>query len=461
VLDSPAVPPEKAAKKVLFPLLTVVLVLAAVELGAFLLLSVGAGEVVGYGDLRALRDERRGEEPVAVTVGKDEEEKEWREHRIAAPPALHPFIGYVVDPVGHWTSRDPRFSPRAAEHGFPLNFDDPFRPPAEGEVTVGVFGGSFAANFAAGRPVVEHALEESGWLRGRRLRLLSFAVAGHKQPQQLMALNYFLTLGVHFDAVINLDGFNEIALPSTTNLPKGYSPYFPRGWLLMVGDLDQELRRLAGELTYLRRLRTGWAERFSGPPLGWSLAAGLVWQSRDARLGARITELERQLLAEERSPSGDFQARGPVPDYPSEAAVYEDLAAVWQRASRQIHALAVGNGATYLHFLQPNQYLPGSKPLSPEERRKAWNPKHPYRPAVEAGYPLLIAAGDELRRDGVPFTDLTGIFADVEKTVYKDACCHVDRGGNRIVAAAIAEVLVAAEARTGAERAGAEPGSEP
>jgi hypothetical protein len=30
--------------------------------------------------------------------------------------------------------------------------------------------------------------------------------------------------------------------------------------------------------------------------------------------------------------------------------------------------LAEANGARYLHFLQPNQYLEGSKPISDEER---------------------------------------------------------------------------------------------
>ena len=33
---------------------------------------------------------------------------------------------------------------------------------------------------------------------------------GYKQPQQLMAYNYLLSLGAEFDAVINIDGYNVI-----------------------------------------------------------------------------------------------------------------------------------------------------------------------------------------------------------------------------------------------------------
>jgi hypothetical protein len=44
-------------------------------------------------------------------------------------------------------------------------------------------------------------------------------IGGYKQPQQLMALNWFMALGGEFDIVINLDGFNDVALPALENVP--------------------------------------------------------------------------------------------------------------------------------------------------------------------------------------------------------------------------------------------------
>ena len=46
-------------------------------------------------------------------------------------------------------------------------------------------------------------------------------------------------------------------------------------------------------------------------------------------------------------------------------------ARVWYRDSLLLAGLAELGRADYYHFLQPNQYAPGSKPLSPEERKSA------------------------------------------------------------------------------------------
>ena len=60
-------------------------------------------------------------------------------------------------------------------------------------------------------------------------------------------------------------------------------------------------------------------------------------------------------------------------------------------------------------------------------------PYHPsvraYKPAVEAGYPILQAAGRHLGSRGVDFVDLTGIFEATTDTLYDDACCHLNREG--------------------------------
>jgi hypothetical protein len=62
-------------------------------------------------------------------------------------------------------------------------------------------------------------------------------MTGWKQPQQPLALSYFLSLGAKYDVVMNLDGFNELALPFLNNLRAGVYPFFPRLWNLYSSRL--------------------------------------------------------------------------------------------------------------------------------------------------------------------------------------------------------------------------------
>jgi hypothetical protein len=62
---------------------------------------------------------------------------------------------------------------------------------------------------------------------GARFVIVNLALPGYKQPQQLMSLAWVLSLGAHFDAVINVDGFNEVALAPLENVPKRVFPFYP------------------------------------------------------------------------------------------------------------------------------------------------------------------------------------------------------------------------------------------
>jgi hypothetical protein len=125
------------------------------------------------------------------------------------------------------------------------------------------------------------------------------------------------------------------------------------------------------------------------------------------------------------------------------------LADLWRRSSRAIHDLAAGAGVRYYHFLQPNQYVPASKPMGADETRDAVRPGAPYRRIVEAAYPLLRESGKTLAGGGVHFHDLTTIYAAHPEPLYVDACCHVNTRGNTIVADRIFDVIASSsEART-------------
>jgi hypothetical protein len=133
--------------------------------------------------------------------------------------------------------------------------------------------------------------------------------------------------------------------------------------------------------------------------------------------------------------------RGPAYSIENEEKTYRDLVEVWKRGSVQMKYLCDANGAKYFHFLQPNQYVEGSKPMSAAEQRQALNEKSPYKPAVVRGYPMLAEAGRELQRGGVNFTDLTMIYSTHDGLLYSDDCCHTNTEGSDIVARRIYDTM--------------------
>ena len=74
---------------------------------------------------------------------------------------------------------------------------------------------------------------------------------------------------------------------------------------------------------------------------------------------------------------------------------------LWERSSLAMSRLAEASGLAYLHVLQPNQYVLGSKPLSREERALL-DPTDPWARAARSGYPRLIERGlEELKKTKV------------------------------------------------------------
>jgi hypothetical protein len=110
--------------------------------------------------------------------------------------------------------------------------------------------------------------------------------------------------------------------------------------------------------------------------------------------------------------------------------------------------LAHAMGATYVHVLQPNQYV-GAHAFSQQERRVALNPASPYRGHVLELYPRLRSRSSELTRRGVDFHDAVPLFDEVETPIYADDCCHLNQRGNELLASHLAKIVVAARGRKG------------
>ena len=346
---------------------------------------------------------------------------------------LHPYFGFVADPYQNkpfW---------KVSDYGFVLNGNgNPIVKRSPGKVIIGLFGGSFTNGVCLS---LRSLLDNQSAELGKDFVVINFAAGGYKQPQQLMILNYLLALGGEFNMVINLDGFNEVALPPAENVPNNVNPFYPRGWDRRTANtISPATVRLIGHLEVITESNQKWAQTFRNHRLYLSPTLFLLWQYRD-KVMARIIFETNQRIGSEAAKSQTYTMRGPPYIFKEEGDLYRDIADLWKRSSLQMKSLCDANGAKYYHFLQPNQYVAGSKPMTEAERKQAVNEKSPFKKGATKGYPVLVAAGQELKAAGANFVDLTMIFSGHPEVLYVDDCCHVNREGYDVVARRIYETI--------------------
>jgi hypothetical protein len=358
---------------------------------------------------------------------------------------LHPYFGPTHKP-GHpfdipEALRATPAPPRVATNnfGFVSPHDYPYTP-RDGEALIGLFGGSVGVWFCQiGAPRLVEQLRELTAFRGRTLVPLCFSHEGYKQPQQLQVLSYFLSLGQRFDLVINIDGFNEVAL-SPLNHDRGIESSMPSSQHLeplinlaspstMTPDKVQSLAAIARDKERVNAL----VDRLD--------------RNRIAAVHLVLERLYRRTLARYRAETVRFST---LPSATLEASLIQAtrpavsrslaeertaIAANWARASLLMHQMLAARSVLYVHVLQPNQYY-GARRFGDDEARVAINDQSPFKVNAAAGYPLLLSGEPMriLREGGVRFVDGTRLFDAEPAAVYIDDCCHYTRRGNEILA---------------------------
>jgi hypothetical protein len=168
-----------------------------------------------------------------------------------------------------------------------------------------IVGGSVAQIFGQyGEERLKQVLKADPRFTERSVRLIKYGRGGYKQPQQALFVTYLLSLGFSFDCVLNLDGFNELAL-GTDNAALGTNPVFPSiphwGHLAVGGrtdraglDMQIEARRLQVQVLEStdRALRYGF---YHSAILGaWTLRNLTVLSQQLTRIDAEYTQRLRE-----------------------------------------------------------------------------------------------------------------------------------------------------------------------
>lgn len=414
-------------KKLLFSIILLVFSVALVEASLHLFYAAIKHEAFPFSQYDdAIHHLATGQEEKQTGVRLAAGEMGWGKSTIEV---IHPYLGFVLDPDK---------TPNVSYLGFPQENDDPFLETDDGSITVAIFGGSFAKGVSKEG---ESAMVSELLKHGINARILTVALGGYKQPQQLHALAYLLSQGALIDVVVNIDGFNEVALPAAENIPKGVHPFYPRAWYnRTIGLKDQETLRRMGRFLALQDDRQQWAGLFRDMPK-YSITRNLVWRAYDKQMEKRVTDIHDR-IRKSKSPAGSrFMVTGPNLHIDMITGLYQEIADHWVSTSLLMKALCDSRGIEYIHMLQPNQYFEAGRTLTSTEKKKAFRENHQYRPGVVNGYPELLAVKDELTDQGVNFHDLTMIYKDIPQPIYVDACCHPNDFGYDIVARYVADTI--------------------
>lgn len=413
-----------------FLLITVVLL----ELSSLLLFKSLTGRAFSYAQIGALLEER------IDTINK---ELEGQGAKTRALYTFHPYTGYVGNPGAFpWGEEYPAFNEfgmlSTGHHPYPYKKQ-------KNEYVIAILGGSVAEMFANG---AEEQFD--GFIRDRlgfdrKVVFINLATGGYKAPQQLFQLQYALLSGFELDAVLNIDGFNEIVL-ARQNILDDANPVFPSIFhMALMAQMsrtsipDKGVAELFVEYyeTYEHELTL---LAFIGrSPFRYSVflnLAGELWAARNRK---KIKNLKYQTVTvSSEKVSRVFSG----PEFFRDRDSYETAAEIWRRSSEMLDAICRANNLLYIHVLQPNQYVEGSKVLTANEKTVAINPDNAWGVAAREGYGRLLANGEILKKEHIPFYDLTMLFRDVHKDVYFDDCCHINPYGNLLMARAIAHFLL-------------------
>ena len=377
---------------------------------------------------------------------------ETRNERLTAD-ALHPYFGATHRP-GHPFSVPPTLGKEVAaaatnNFGFVSPYSYPYERGRDDEFLIGVFGGSVGVWFCQlGADHLIARLKQDSTLAGRRVTALCFSHEGYKQPQQALVLAYFLSRGQAFDLVLNIDGFNEVALGSL-NDRHGLDVSMPSVMHIdpLINLIDQstltpdKLESLAQISRYKRQLNAI-ADRINRNRIA---SVNLVLEQYFQIVSKRHVAEQYAFARLPSTPSASSAVYvTPKAKDRSEAELFDDIARIWVNGSMMMNDLLEARSVPYVHVLQPNQYHTQRR-FSTEEARVALNEQSPFKDGVRNGYPVLMKAveGGILHKSRVRFLDATRVFDNQPAAVYVDDCCHYTRQGNEILADYIAERMLA------------------
>ncbi|MBD1826342.1 hypothetical protein NDI47_15365 [Microcoleus vaginatus GB1-A2] len=353
---------------------------------------------------------------------------------------LHPFFGYVLK-QGAFTNE--KLKLKVNKHGFFSLYEYPFIKTNKNQFIIGVFGGSVANNFAVDEyinQIFSKKLRSYPEFADREIVVLNFGNGGYKQPQQLLILNYFLALGQELDLVINIDGFNEVALSDLNNKAKvevgmpsvqHIQPLaglannnLPPEAMSSIVEINENKKQLKAGIDQLQTCQLALCHAVTSLQVKQLVNN---YQQAVVKYDSQVKQSKSDTV------NSDIVYIPKADSVLQDAAAFEKMASMWYESSIGMNQILSSRKIKYFHFIQPNQYYPTKRAFTAKEKEIALNKESPYIEGVKKGYPVLLSKVDDLQKARVNIFSAVNILDNTKETVYKDACCHYNSVGEQVL----------------------------
>ncbi|MEG4407779.1 hypothetical protein [Microcoleus sp. MON2_D5] len=369
---------------------------------------------------------------------------------------FHPFFGFIQKP-------GPDFRPgfKTNNYGFISPYNYPFKKTKPNQFVIGVFGGSVASGYAifeVQNQILPQYLKQLPGLKDKEFIILSFATGGYKQPQQLLVLNYFLALGQELDMVVNIDGFNDVALSNLNNKNKVdlAMPSIQHIWPL-ANFANNSLSTKAMEAT-LRiqenktRINQGLSSLQNCSLAACNALTSVYVQHLVNNYKTDLLKFEEERTKQQKDDSASVIYINTNKSVLQDSVAFEEMARNWAKSSIFMHKVLSASNVPYFHVLQPNQYYQTKRVFGEAEKQIAFNKETPYAKSVQIGYPALFKKFPNLEKNNINILNAVNVFDKNKEAVYVDSCCHYNQAGEEIfsnyVGRSILESLRKDEARS-------------
>lgn len=362
---------------------------------------------------------------------------------------LHPFFAYVLK-QGAFTNE--RLKLKVNRQGFFSLYEYPFFKTNKNQFIVGIFGGSVANNFAVDEYInqrLSKKLKAYPEFANKEIIVLNFGNGGYKQPQQLLILNYFLALGQELDLVLNIDGFNEVALSNLNNKAQ-VELGMPSVQHLqpLTGLANNNLSpEVMSSIVQISKNKKQLKEAIDKLPTCQLALCHAVTSLQVRQLVNSYQQAVAKYDIQVKNSSKDT-ANSSITYIPKansvlkDAAAFDKMASIWYESSVTMNQVLSSRKIPYLHFVQPNQYYPTQRVFTEKEKLIAINKDSPYIEAVKKGYPVLLSKVDDLQKARVNVFSGVNILDNTKETVYKDACCHYNSVGEEVLANYVSSSII-------------------
>jgi len=346
---------------------------------------------------------------------------------------FHPFLGFIQQP-------GPDFRPgfKNNNYGFISPYNYPFKKTKPNQFIIGVFGGSVASGYAifeVQNQILPKYLKQLPGLKDKEFVILSFATGGYKQPQQLLILNYFLALGQELDMVVNIDGFNEVALSNLNNKNQVDLAMPSIQHILPLTSLANNSLSTKAMKATIRiqenkaRINQG-LERLQHCYLAACDALTSVYvQNLVNNYKTDVIKFEKERTQQKKDDSGSVIYINTNKSVLQDSVAFQEMALNWAKSSIFMHKVLSASNVPYFHVLQPNQYYQTKRVFGEAEKQIAFNKDTPYAKAVQIGYPALFKKFPNLEKNNINLVNAVNVFDKTKEAVYVDSCCHYNQAG--------------------------------